>query len=460
MSSNWFDDYFGDAWPRAFRLASFLTHDTQAGEDIAQDVLSEMSRRWDTLERPDAYLQRAVTNASWNWNRHGRTVARRLPLLGVQRGYEARFDDLADAIRGFRSGSARSSCCATTPISPKPKSRTPSGAAPAPSNRWHPTPSRHCRRRSRRENLEDDIREVLDHQANTMHVPNPHRDRPLTLTPVTTQPHPRRVWMLGTAAVLIGLLAAAVVLIERPSDKSAVNTDAGGSPFAAAIESAGMLIKPSAEETATASDKSLYETDSGSTQVSAADNFAALRTCPTPTVLKGGESSDQPCDRDWAYVTGSVDGSGVHRGVLGEADQPELFVLDDRFFVAMETSPGSQSTPTAWLIDSVSGGHEELTWRDEPTTVNSPEQALVISDGHGSVARNAHQTVFDPNCSCPASSTLVMARFGRWPYRQRVGQSSRHPERKGPDLDRDCTRRPRTRHGGSRRGPGGRVCLQ
>ena len=185
------------------------------------------------------------------------------------------------------------------------------------------------------------------------------------------------------------------MLIERPSDKSAVNTDAGGSPFAAAIESAGMLIKPSAEETATASDTSLYETDVGSTQVSAADNFAALRTCPTPTVLKGGESSDQPCDRDWAYVTGSVDGSGVHRGVLGEADQPELFVLDDRFFVAMETSPGSQNTPTAWLIDSVSGGHEELTWRDEPTTVNSPEQALVISDGHGSVARNAHQTMFD-----------------------------------------------------------------
>src|SRR6185436_10438737 len=93
-----FDDFFTDVWPRAFRLASFLTHDTQAGEDIAQEVLAAMSRRWDLLERPDAYLQRALTNASWNWNRRGRIAIRKLPLLAVHRGNEFRFDELADAI--------------------------------------------------------------------------------------------------------------------------------------------------------------------------------------------------------------------------------------------------------------------------------------------------------------------------------------------------------------------------
>ena len=98
VSSISFDDFFADAWPRAFRLASFLTHDTQAGEDIAQEVLAAMSRCWDELERPDACLQRSVMNASWNWNRHGRTVTRRLPLLAVHRGDEFRFDELADAI--------------------------------------------------------------------------------------------------------------------------------------------------------------------------------------------------------------------------------------------------------------------------------------------------------------------------------------------------------------------------
>ena len=93
-----FDDFFTAVWPRTFRLASFLTHDTQAGEDIAQEVLAAMSRRWDVLVRPDAYLQRAVTNASWKWNRRGRTAIRKLPLLAVQSCDEFRFDELADAI--------------------------------------------------------------------------------------------------------------------------------------------------------------------------------------------------------------------------------------------------------------------------------------------------------------------------------------------------------------------------
>jgi RNA polymerase sigma-70 factor (sigma-E family) len=97
-SSISFDDFFTAVWPRAFRLASLLTHDTQAGEDIAQDVLAAMSERWDMLERPDAYLRRAVTNESWKWNRQSRTATRKLPLIAEHRGDEFRFDELADAI--------------------------------------------------------------------------------------------------------------------------------------------------------------------------------------------------------------------------------------------------------------------------------------------------------------------------------------------------------------------------
>ena len=98
-------------------------------------------------------------------------------------------------------------------------------------------------------------------------------------------------------------------------------------------------------------------------------------------------------------MTGSVDGRVVHRGLLQGAVKPEVFVLDDRFFVAMETSPGLRPVeecptcsrpsdthpPTLWLIDSVSGGRAELTWRDEPTTVSSGDQALLVSDGQMSV---------------------------------------------------------------------------
>jgi RNA polymerase sigma-70 factor (sigma-E family) len=95
-----FDDFYAERWPHAFRLAALMTHDTEAGADIAQDVFANMSRRWETIERPDAYLQRALTNASSNWRRAGRTAARRLHLL-VVRGDgddEVPLDGLAEAV--------------------------------------------------------------------------------------------------------------------------------------------------------------------------------------------------------------------------------------------------------------------------------------------------------------------------------------------------------------------------
>ena len=202
---------------------------------------------------------------------------------------------------------------------------------------------------------------------------------------------PRRGWMIAAAVLLV--VVAAVVFVERGSRRSAVvmtatpasTTAPVDSPFATAIESAGVLITPSAEEVALARDTSLYQPVEASTQVSSAANFVSMREC----------RSRAACGTGWAYVTGAADGSEVHRGVLGEADALELFVLDDRFFVAMESSPSSRPAPTAWLIDSVSGGRTALTWRDEPTTLNSPEQAVVVSEGLQTVAQNARRSALD-----------------------------------------------------------------
>ena len=74
----------------------------------------------------------------------------------------------------------------------------------------------------------------------------------------------------------------------------------------------------------------------------------------------------------------------------------------------------SQRAPTAWLIDSVSGGHAELTWRDEPTTVSSREQALVVSDGQSSVPRVARKSasVQSPDCGELFLPRVVDARDG------------------------------------------------
>jgi DNA-directed RNA polymerase specialized sigma24 family protein len=97
-SAQSFEEFFADAWPWAFRLASFLTHDPAAGEDIAQDVLTTMSQRWGTADRPAAYLRTAIVNASSNWNRRSRTVRDKLPLLVGADPVGFQIDELADAI--------------------------------------------------------------------------------------------------------------------------------------------------------------------------------------------------------------------------------------------------------------------------------------------------------------------------------------------------------------------------
>ena len=97
-ASSRFDDFYEERWPYAFRLAALMTHDAEAGADIAQDVFANMSRRWTTIERPDAYLQRGLTNACSNWRRSARTAARKLHLLVARGDDELLFDGLADAV--------------------------------------------------------------------------------------------------------------------------------------------------------------------------------------------------------------------------------------------------------------------------------------------------------------------------------------------------------------------------
>lgn len=93
-----FDDFYANRWPGAFRLAALMLRDAEAGADIAQDVFANMSRRWETIDRPDAYLQRALTNACSNWRRRERTAAGKLHLLVDRRDVEVALDGIVDAI--------------------------------------------------------------------------------------------------------------------------------------------------------------------------------------------------------------------------------------------------------------------------------------------------------------------------------------------------------------------------
>lgn len=93
-----FDEFYAQRWPHAFRVAALMTHDPEAGADIAQDVFAKMSQHWVTIERPDAYLQRALGNASSNWRRRRRTAATKLHLLVGPAEEEMPLDGLADAV--------------------------------------------------------------------------------------------------------------------------------------------------------------------------------------------------------------------------------------------------------------------------------------------------------------------------------------------------------------------------
>lgn len=93
-----FDAFFTEAWPGTFRLAAMLTHSTSAGEDIAQEALAQVSKRWESLDNPRAYLRTAVIHASYNWNRHHRIAREKLPLLLAADRSEFHFAELADAI--------------------------------------------------------------------------------------------------------------------------------------------------------------------------------------------------------------------------------------------------------------------------------------------------------------------------------------------------------------------------
>jgi RNA polymerase sigma-70 factor (sigma-E family) len=93
-----FEDFFAEAWPWAFRLASFLTQDTAAGEDIAQDALAKMCATWGHADRPEAYLRTALVNGAHNWHRRARTQHTKLPLLSVPDKVDFVSEELADAI--------------------------------------------------------------------------------------------------------------------------------------------------------------------------------------------------------------------------------------------------------------------------------------------------------------------------------------------------------------------------
>ena len=191
-----------------------------------------------------------------------------------------------------------------------------------------------------------------------------------------SQPSIRRSLAFACAAIVVVVVVGIIVVTSGGSSKTTSPTTMS---FAEAIEASGVLTSPSADEATQATDDDLRETQ---TQVSAAGNYVSLRRCRVEP-----DYAVSTCSfTGWAYVTGFAGDVDVRGGLLGEVSQFDLDLrpLDDRYFVASESSPDAQAPSRAWLIDAVSGKVGTLSWRDEPTTLKSPEQALLLCQSQSS----------------------------------------------------------------------------
>lgn len=75
------EQLFRARWAPSLRLATVLVGDRAAAEDIVQDAMLEVSRRWDGLDNPAGYLRVAVVNRCHNHRRRLRLRRRRPELL-------------------------------------------------------------------------------------------------------------------------------------------------------------------------------------------------------------------------------------------------------------------------------------------------------------------------------------------------------------------------------------------
>lgn len=98
VSEHAFEAFYVETWDWAVRVAALIVHDREAGQEIAQESLLAVYRRWGELDEPRAYLRTTIVNRCRNWHRGDRTRREKLPLLVGPATAELGESGLADAI--------------------------------------------------------------------------------------------------------------------------------------------------------------------------------------------------------------------------------------------------------------------------------------------------------------------------------------------------------------------------
>ena len=100
--SDQLDAFYREQAPGMVRLAFLLTGGSGAAEELVQEAFFQVHRRWESIERPGAYLRTAVV--------HGAASHRRRRDLELAKGYERRseaIDGLAEPSDDLRAALAR-----------------------------------------------------------------------------------------------------------------------------------------------------------------------------------------------------------------------------------------------------------------------------------------------------------------------------------------------------------------
>lgn len=64
-----FEVFYADNYLKVVRTAALITGSEPVAEEIAQDALLQLLRRWDSIEHPSAWVRRATISGCRTWQR-------------------------------------------------------------------------------------------------------------------------------------------------------------------------------------------------------------------------------------------------------------------------------------------------------------------------------------------------------------------------------------------------------
>jgi RNA polymerase sigma factor (sigma-70 family) len=100
-SDQFFSDFYRAEVDAQVRRAALLIGSSEAANDVVHDAFVQIYRRWQDIEQPGPYLNRAVLNGCRDFGRRARRDQRLMPRLFEREHEAATPEPLAAALKGL-----------------------------------------------------------------------------------------------------------------------------------------------------------------------------------------------------------------------------------------------------------------------------------------------------------------------------------------------------------------------